>query len=110
MVSFEIASILLFIIIVGSLLLKDRKNITFKYGIIIRRWTKGLELIDKLVRRYPKFVTWIGNIGIVVGLLAGLVGVAILIFLTVRLERAFGLILPTAGGYQVPGPVFSIPF
>ncbi|MEM5802613.1 MAG: site-2 protease family protein [Candidatus Aenigmatarchaeota archaeon] len=110
MVSFEIASILLFIIIVGSLLLKDRKNITFKYGIIIRRWTKGLELIDKLVRRYPKFVTWIGNIGIAVGLLAGLVGVAILIFLTVRLERAFGLILPTAGGYQVPGPVFSIPF
>ncbi|MBU5537482.1 MAG: site-2 protease family protein [Candidatus Aenigmatarchaeota archaeon] len=110
MVSFEITSILLFIIIVGSLLLKDRKNITFKYGIIIRRWTKGLELIDKLVRRYPKFVTWIGNIGIAVGLLAGLVGVAILIFLTVRLERAFGLILPTAGGYQVPGPVFSIPF
>lgn len=101
---------LVFIAVIGGLLLKDRKNVTFHYGIIIRRWTKGLEFIDKLVKRYPKLITRLGNVGVGVGLLAGIAGVVILVILTLKMEQAFGLVLPTAGGYQIPGPVFSVPF
>ena len=110
MVNFEIASLIVFIAIIGGLLLKDRKNITFNYGIIVRRWTKGLEFIDKLVKKYPTFITRLGNAGVGIGLLAGIAGTVILIILTVNLKQTFGLVLPTAGGYQIPGPVFSVPF
>ena len=110
MVSFEIASIVLFVLLIGGLLLRDRKNITFHYGLIIRRWTRGLEFIDKLVKRHPKFITRLGNLGVGIGLLAGVAGFVILIILTLKMQQAFGLVLPTAGGYQIPGPVFSVPF
>ncbi len=110
MVNFEILSLLIFVAVIGSLLLKDRKNINFHYGIIVRRWTKGLELIDKLVKRYPKFITRMGNIGVGLGVLTGIAGTILLIVLTVKLQQTFGLVLPTAGGYQIPGPVFSVPF
>ncbi len=110
MVNFEIVSLLVFALLIGGLLLKDRKNVSFHYGIIVRRWTKGLYLIDKLVKRYPKFIRRLGNVGIGIGLLTGIVGTIVLIILTVKLQQTFGLVLPTAGGYQIPGPVFSIPF
>ncbi|MEK6909951.1 MAG: site-2 protease family protein [Candidatus Aenigmatarchaeota archaeon] len=110
MVNFEIASIVLFVLLIGGLLLRDRKNITFHYGIITRRWTRGLEFIDTIVKRYPVLITRLGNLGVALGLLAGISGVVILIILTLKMQQAFGLVLPTAGGYQIPGPVFSVPF
>ncbi len=110
MVNFEIVSLVVFISIVGLLLLKDRKNLTFHYGIIIRRWDRGLHLIDRFVKRYPRFLTLVGNFAVVIGVIAGLVGVVTLIFLTVGLRQDTRLILPTAGGYQIPGPVLSVPF
>ena len=66
MISFEIMSLFAFLTIVGILLLKDRKNLSFNYGIIVRRWTKGLELIDVLVKKYPRFITILGNVGVVI--------------------------------------------
>ncbi|MBI1978637.1 MAG: site-2 protease family protein [Candidatus Aenigmarchaeota archaeon] len=110
MVSLEIISMLIFVAIVGYLLILDRKNVTFHYGIIIRRWTKGLEWIDRIVKSHPVFVRRMGNASVAIGLLAGLGGTALLIFLTLQLQQTFGLVLPTAGGYQIPGPVFSVPF
>jgi len=110
MVNFEIASIILFVLLIGGLLLRDRKNITFHYGIITRRWTKGLEFIDTIVKQYPLLIRRLGNLGVALGLLAGIAGVVILIILTLKMQQAFGLVLPTAGGYQIPGPVFSVPF
>ncbi|MBI2084129.1 MAG: site-2 protease family protein [Candidatus Aenigmarchaeota archaeon] len=112
MVSFEIVSLVAFATVIGLWLLSDRKNkeMTFKYGFIIRRWTKGLELIDKVVSSHPRLITIVGNIGIGIGVLAGLGGLAVLIYLTINLQQAFQLVLPTAGGYQIPGPVISIPF
>lgn len=110
MVSFEITSIVLFVLLIGGLLLKDRKNITFHYGIIIRRWSKGLEFIDRIVKRYPRFVTRLGNLGVCIGVLVGIIGTILLIILTLKMQQTFGLVLPTAGGYQIPGPVFSVPF
>ncbi len=110
MVSFEIVSLVVFIAVVGGLLLKDRKNITFNYGIIIRRWTKGLELIDALVKRSPKLITFLGNFAVLIGLVAGIGGTIFLIILTVKLQQTFALVLPTVGEYKIPGPVFSVPF
>ncbi len=110
MASFEIISLFAFIAIVGLLLLKDRKNLTFNYGIIVRRWTRGLELIDALVRGHRKHIIILGNIGVALGVVIGISGVGILIYLTMQAERVFGLVLPTAGNYQIPGPVFSVPF
>lgn len=110
MMDFEIVSIIVFVAVIGGLLLKDRKNVKFHYGIIIRRWTRGLEFIDKLVKSYPTLIRRLGNIGVGIGILAGIAGTVILIFLTLKLQQTFGLVLPTTGGYQIPGPVFSVPF
>lgn len=95
---------------VGILLLRDRKNIKFHYGIIIRRWTEGVHLIDKLVSKYPKLITTLGNFGVGMGFIAGIGGVILLLVLTASLQQSFALVLPTAGGYKIPGPVISVPF
>jgi membrane-associated protease RseP (regulator of RpoE activity) len=110
MIDLEIVSTLVFFAVVGILLLKDRKKIEFNYGIIIRRWQKGKQLIDKLVAKNKRLVTIIGNIGVVVGIIAGLFGLYFLISSVLRLEQGFALVLPSVGGYRVPGPVLSIPF
>ncbi len=110
MVSWEIISLFVFASIVGVLLLRDRKNVNFHYGIVIRRWTKGVVLIDRLVKRYPVLIRKIGTFGVFIGLLAGVLGTVMIIVLTVKMQQTFGLVLPTAGGYQIPGPVFSVPF
>ncbi|MBI2547543.1 MAG: site-2 protease family protein [Candidatus Aenigmarchaeota archaeon] len=110
MVNFEILSLIIFVLFVGVFLLKDRKNLSFNYGIIIRRWTKGMHLIDRLVKSHPRFIKTLGNIGVVIGVLAGVAGVVLLIVLTVKLQADIRLVLPTAGGYQIPGPVLSVPF
>lgn len=110
MVSLEIVSLVIFAVIMGLLLLKDRKNVTFNKGIVVRRWTKGVDIIDRIVNKYPRLMRRLGNIGIFTGLVAGIGGIIILIILTIKLQQTFGLVLPTAGGYQIPGPVISVPF
>lgn len=106
----EIISTIIFFSLVGILLLKDRKSAEFHYGIIIRRWKKGKEIIDNLVKNHEKIISRIGTISVVIGIIAGIFGFITLIVFSFRLERMFGLVLPTAGGYQYPGPIISIPF
>ena len=89
MVSFEIISLLVFVALIGLLLLKDRKNVSFKYGIIMRRWTKGIDIVDKIVRRYPRFITVLGNIGVVAGFIAGIVGLIVIVSFTINFTQAF---------------------
>ncbi len=106
----EIISAIIFFSLIFILLLKDRKSAEFHYGIIIRRWKKGKEIIDNLVKNHEKIISKIGTISVVIGITAGILGFITLIVFSFRLERMFGLVLPTAGGYQYPGPVISIPF
>ncbi len=110
MVSLEIGSLLVFLFIVAVLVYKDRKNISFNYGLVIRRWEGGVKIIDRLVKKYPTFIRRLGNVGVAIGVIAGIGGMIILIALTVKLQQSFALVLPTAGGYEIPGPVFSVPF
>lgn len=110
MVDLGLLTMLIFFAIVGILLLRDRKKVEFHAGVVIRRWKRGLELIDILVKKHTKAIKISGYIAVVVGFLAGLVGFVYLIILTVKLQQAFALVLPTAAGYQYPGPIIGVPF
>ncbi len=110
MPSLEVLSTLVFFAIVAILVYFDRKNIEFHSGLIIRRWTRGKEILDNFVSKHKKFVLYVGNFAVLVGLIASIAGFLLLLRFTFSLERMFGLVLPTAGGFQYPGPVLSIPF
>ncbi len=110
MVDLEVVSAIGFAIIVAVLLYLDRKNLEFNHGIILKRWKKGKEVIDSIVKSHPKLFSIIGTISIVIGVFAG---ISLFIFLLVssfRLEQVLAPVLPSIGGYSLPAPVFSIPF
>jgi membrane-associated protease RseP (regulator of RpoE activity) len=110
MFDLEIVSTIIFFALIGFFLIKDRKNIQFSYGIIIRKWKRGKEIIDRFVKKYENFLRIVGNVAIIIGIGASLVGIYFLVSWTIRLKQAFALVLPTVAGYQIPGPVISIPF
>ena len=109
MVDLEVVSALIFFGIVGLLIYRDRKNIEFNYGIVIKRWTRGKELIDVFVNRFRKFLPIVGNIGIVVGIISGIIMAGLLVYFDAKGIPAIAPVLPSAGGVTVPGTV-SIPF
>jgi membrane-associated protease RseP (regulator of RpoE activity) len=111
MVSLELPAMFLFFLIVGILLLRDRKKIEFHAGLVIRRWKRGLEFIDNLVEKHARLIRISGYIAILMGVLVCIGGFGYLIYFTIFLrQQAFGLVLPTAGGYKYPGPVIGVPF
>jgi len=110
MLDLEIISTLVFFGLIGILLIKDRKKVQFYYGIIIRRWKRGKEIIDKIVKNHEKFLTIVGNLAIIVGIVASLVGIYFLVSWTLKLKQAFAFVLPTVAGFTYPGPIISIPF
>lgn len=110
MADFELISTIIFFSVIGLLLIYDRKNVQFSYGISIRRWKKGLGYIDSIAKRHRKFITAIGNISVVIGIIGGIVGIAMLLLFTAKLQQVFGIVLPSVSGYHYPGPVISIPF
>ncbi len=109
MVDLEIISVLVFFALIALWLVLNRKNVEFKYGIVIKRWQRGKELIDKLIT-HKRLLTLIGNVGIAVSLIAALIGLYFLISFSLRLEQAFAPVLPSVGGFSYPGPIISIPF
>lgn len=110
MLDLEIVFTLIFFAAVGLLLLKDKKNVEFNYGIVVRRWRRGIHLIDNAVNKHRTFFTVFGNIGIIVGVAGGLLGFAFLAQSSLNLKQEFSFVLPSFGGYNYPGPVISIPF
>lgn len=65
---------LIFFAIVGMLLVKDRKNISFSYGVILRRWKKGKELLDKIANKRKRLLSVVGTVGVVVGIGSAILG------------------------------------
>jgi membrane-associated protease RseP (regulator of RpoE activity) len=108
MLDLETITTIIFFVLIGILLVKDRKKVQFFYGIIIRRWKKGKETIDKLVK-HKKFLQNIGDAAIVVGLLASVFSLYILIIFNIRLQQAFAPVLPSIAGYTYPKPIVTIP-
>jgi membrane-associated protease RseP (regulator of RpoE activity) len=106
----ELLSMLAFFAIVGILLWKDRKNVEFHGGLVIRRWKKGLQSIDGFIKKHPKFIKISGYIGLGVGIIGGLSGLYLLGFAAVKMLPGVQLVLPTAAGFKYPGPIIGVPF
>lgn len=110
MVSFELASTVTFFAIVAVLLFVDRKNFEFHYGLIIRKWTKGINRIDGFVRKHRTFTERVGDAGVAVGIPAGIIGLVTILYFSLTLQPGLQLALPSVGGFQYPGPIISVPF
>ena len=106
----ESISVILFFTIIGLLIYLDRENIEFNQGLIIRRTEKGIKFITKMAKKYKKFLLNLGNFAIVFGIIASSLGLCYLVYQTFLFKRSAGIVLPTVGSYQYPGPIFSVPF
>jgi membrane-associated protease RseP (regulator of RpoE activity) len=106
----EIISASIFFLIIIIYLLKNRKEVEFHYGIIIRRWKGGEKRIDKIVKGKREILRKIGNFFVAAGILISLAGIFFLIYYTLQFKQVFGLAAPSFAGVKYPGPVISIPF
>jgi len=106
----EVISVVLFFVTIGFLIYFDRKNIEFNKGLIIRRTRSGVRIISDFAKKYEKFLTYVGNFAVIVGIIASITGLGYLVYDTLMGRRSAGIVLPTVGSYQYPGPVFSVPF
>ena len=66
----ESLSTIVFLVALVILIIRDRKNIEFKYGIIIRRMQKGKQWIYYYGDKYKKFFKYFGYAAIIGGLIA----------------------------------------
>jgi len=73
MMDWESISTIIFLLILGILVVLDRKNIEFKYGVAIRRIKKGKEWIYAVGDRYKTFFKYFGTIAVVIGIISSLV-------------------------------------
>ncbi|HLC39458.1 MAG TPA: site-2 protease family protein [archaeon] len=69
---FESLSTIAFLILLVILAIRDRKNIEFKYGVLIRRMHKGKEWIYKVGDAHKTFFSIFGYAALVVGIIASL--------------------------------------
>lgn len=106
----ELVSMLAFFAVVGILLWRDRKNVELHGVLLIRKWKGGLRFMYTAAKKYRKALNILGYIAIVLGILIGVSGLVGLFYADVTLQKLFGLVLPTAGGYKYPGPIFGVPF
>lgn len=117
MISLEIISVLIFFGIIGILAYRDRKNVEFNYGLLIRRTKKGKKIIYRLGSKHRKKLQILGNLAIVIGLIVSVYTFATLIDSSYKLfskpeeaEQAFAMPLPKVTGVEYPGFVLGIPF
>jgi membrane-associated protease RseP (regulator of RpoE activity) len=114
--NYELISVLIFAIFLSIIIYRDRKNIEFKSGLIIRRSTKGKKLLYDFAARYEKQLKTIGTIGIVVSVLASAYAMYLLFHSTYNIiikktkESALRVVLPSVEGVKLPGFVLGVPF
>ncbi|MEM5803773.1 MAG: site-2 protease family protein [Candidatus Aenigmatarchaeota archaeon] len=114
--NYELISVLVFGIILAIIIYKDRKNIEFKTGLIIRRSTKGKKLLYSFAAKHEKTLKIIGTIGIVISVLASLYGMYLLLHSTYNIiikktkESTLRVVLPSVEGVKLPGFILGVPF
>ncbi len=115
--SLEILSLILFIGIIIAFVYFDRKNIEFKYGLVMRRTKKGKKFIYRMAKRYKKWLILLGNLGIIVGIVASgytffsLIDTSYKIFFKPKeAAQSIALVFPSVSGVKLPGFVLGIPF
>jgi membrane-associated protease RseP (regulator of RpoE activity) len=108
---------LAFFVVVAILVYFDRKNVEFKYGLLIRKTRKGKKLIYRLGKKYRKKLQFLGNVAIAVCIgvsvysFVSLIGTSYGIFFKPKeVEQSFALVFPTVSGVKLPGFIVGIPF
>ncbi len=109
-IGLDVIAVIGFFAIVGVLLLFDRKNIEFNYGLIIRRWKRGQYVMDKWIFSHRKFLEIVGTVGVVLGFIAAIGGFAAIVYFTTLNQQAVSPILPTVSGFEYPTGVIGVPF
>lgn len=120
MIDLETTSLIAFILIVIGLAIWDRKNIEFKYGVLLRKTKKGKKWLYETARKHPKLLSKIGTIGVVVGIIMSITTLFLLALPVynmfthpkeaVETGAAAGLLLPKVGGVEYPSFVIGVPF
>lgn len=115
--NFEIVSILIFLAIIGILIYRDRKKIQFNKGLFIRRSNTGRKFIYSFAKRHEKKLRLLGNIGIIVTIIASLYGMYLILESTYNIlskpaetVRPLRLVLPSVSNVKLPGFVLGVPF
>jgi len=113
----EILSIIVFFGVLAIIIFRDRKNIEFKFGLIMRRTNRGKKLIYDFAAKHKKALKIAGNIAIVVGVIASALGFFTLVQssynLILKPEQAspgIKLVIPSVSGIKLPGFVLGVPF
>ncbi len=117
MVSFEIISVVAFLVILGFVVYRDRKKIEFKYILLMRRTQKGKEWVYSFGKKHEKILKILGTLGVVTAILASLYGSYLLVKSTYNLitkpeetPQPLKLVLPTVSGVELPNFVLGVPF
>lgn len=113
----EILSVFAFFGVMIILVYLDRKNIEFKYGLVIRRTKKGKKLIYQFAEKHRKKLQILGNVGIIVCIAVSIYGFSTLfissynvLFKPEQVQQAFAMVLPTVTGVEYPGFAIGVPF
>ena len=113
----EISSVFVFFGVLAILVYLDRKNIEFKYGLVMRRTKKGKKIICRFADKYRKQLQILGNIAIIVCIAASIIGIFYLFrssynifFKPEEVEQEVKLVLPSVGEMELPGFILGVPF
>jgi len=114
--NFELVSILIFVAFLLAIIYKDRGSIEFKFGLIIRRSTRGKRVIYDLAWRYWRQLKTIGTLAVIVASLASIYATYILFHSTYNIlikkmkESTLRVVLPSVEGVRLPGFILGVPF
>jgi len=112
----ELISVIAFALILAIIIYRDRKNIEFKSGLIIRRSKKGKKLLYSFAAKHEKALKIIGTAGVILSLLASTYGMYLLFQSTYKIitkktkESTLRVVLPSVEGVKLPGFVLGVPF
>ncbi|MFH0929256.1 MAG: site-2 protease family protein [Candidatus Aenigmatarchaeota archaeon] len=117
MIDLYTASVLVFFGLLGIVIYRDRKNIDFKYILIMRRTKKFRDVLDRIAKKSIGFWKIIGTLAFLVCLFFMLYGtwnmvnIAYLVYSGVIEQPALSIALPIPSEQMVVGPGFiGIPF
>lgn len=117
MIDLYLLSVILFFLILAVIIYSDRKNIDFKYILIMRRTKKFRNVLDRIARKSILFWKILGTIAILVCIffmIQGtytMVNVAYLVYRGVITQPALQIALPIPSEQMVVSPGFiGIPF
>ena len=107
----DLLAMILFFGIISVLIIRDRKNVDFHYGLIIKRWKKGNKVMDKWIFSHKKILNKLGTIGVYIGVGASIIALISIIYLVSINQQAAALILPTVNNYEYPtDAIVGVPF